>query len=99
MKTITECPRGHPIRCQADRTTQGYCRQCKREDDRLNRLKNRAALDVVHAFEAAGVQFQNNGTPLPAEEVARQLVAVYGNDLDSANLSQGGREARLFERN
>lgn len=82
MLTDTTCPRGHQIRSTADRTASGYCRQCKRDDDRLQRLKKRAALDVVRAFEAAGVQFQNDGVPVDAEAVARQLVAVYGGDIE-----------------
>lgn len=79
--TVTQCPAGHEIRSTADRTTNGYCRACKREDDRLIRLKNRAALEVVRIFEAAGVRFQDDGLPLPAEDVARQLVALYGDDI------------------
>jgi hypothetical protein len=46
------------------------------------RQKNSAALAVVRAFEAAGVQFQNNGEPLPAELVARQLVEKYGHEVN-----------------
>lgn len=82
MLTDTTCPRGHQIRSTADRTASGYCRQCKRDDDRVQRLKKRAALDVVRAFEAAGIRFQNGGVPVGAEEVARQLVAVYGGDVE-----------------
>lgn len=76
--TITQCPHGHEIRSSADRTTQGYCRQCKREDDRDRRLVNKAALAAVAVFEAAGVRFQDNGVPVDASVIARQLVAVYG---------------------
>lgn len=79
---ITVCPRGHEVRSNSDRTRQGRCRQCQRDDDRLQRLKNRAALDVVRVFEAAGVRFQNAGVPVDAEAVARQLVAVYGGGIE-----------------
>jgi hypothetical protein len=82
MLTITACPAGHHIRSSADRTNQSHCRQCKRETDRLNRLKQRAALDVVKVFEAAGVRFQNDGVPVAAEDVARQLVAIYGDEFN-----------------
>ena len=78
--TITRCPQGHEIRSNADRTVSGYCRECKRADDRLDRLKQRAALDVVKIFEAAGVRFQDNGVPIDAAEVARQFVVLYGDD-------------------
>jgi len=82
MPAITQCPHGHDIRSSADRSTQGACRQCKREDDRERRIRNRAALDVVKVFEAAGAVFHRNGDPLDAEDVARQLVAIYGTDRD-----------------
>jgi hypothetical protein len=72
----TTCPHGHTIRTSADRS-QGYCRECKRSGDRDQRLRRRAALDVVRIFEAAGVQFQDNGRPIAADEVARQLMRVY----------------------
>lgn len=78
LTNTATCPRGHEIRSTADRTASGYCRRCKRDDDRTARLANRAALDVVRVFEAAGVRFQNDGQPVTAEEVARQLVEVYG---------------------
>ena len=41
---VTACPAGHEIRSSADRTPYGYCRECKREDDRMARLKAKAAL-------------------------------------------------------
>ncbi|AWT52590.1 hypothetical protein D806_016060 [Mycolicibacterium smegmatis MKD8] len=80
MLTDPKCPRGHEIRSSADRTISGYCRNCKRDDDRRDRIAKRAALDVVRVFEAAGVRFQDNGQPVAAEEVARQLVSVYGDE-------------------
>lgn len=79
---ISTCPSGHEIRSQSDRTTQGYCRHCKREDDRRTRLKHRAALDAVRILEAAGVRFENNGVPVDGRDVARQLVRVYGHEID-----------------
>jgi hypothetical protein len=53
----TRCPQGHPIKSQADRTTQGYCRSCKREDDRARHRQHRAAMDAVRVLEAAGFRF------------------------------------------
>jgi len=72
------CQRGHEIRSSADRTVSGYCRSCKRDDDRRDRIAKRAALDVVRVFEAAGVRFVDNGQPVAAEEVAAQIAAVFG---------------------
>lgn len=73
----TACPAGHVIKSSADRDRQGYCRQCRREAERERRLADRAALNVVKIFEAAGVRFQNHGVPVDADEVVRQLVANY----------------------
>lgn len=82
MMTHTECPQGHEIRSASDRDVHGYCRACKADGDRQRRLANKAALDVVRVFEAAGVRFQDAGVPIDAEEVARQLVAVYGTEIN-----------------
>ena len=71
------CINGHPTPLSTDRRSAGGCAECHREANRQLRLKNRAALDVVKAFEAAGVQFQNNGDPIDATEVARQLVEKF----------------------
>lgn len=79
--TVTPCPQGHEIRSSADRTRQGFCRECQRNCDRRNRMKNRAALDVVRIFEAAGAVFQVDGVPVAAEDVAAQLVRLYGNEI------------------
>lgn len=75
---ITECPAGHHIRSSADRDKQGYCRQCRSDSERMKRMRARAALDVVRAFEDCGVKFVNDGVPITAEAVAAQLVRVYG---------------------
>lgn len=72
------CVNGHYVPLSSDRTGSGGCRECGREANRVLRLKNRAALDVVKVFESAGVQFQNNGQPMDAAEVARQLVEKFG---------------------
>jgi hypothetical protein len=80
--SVERCPQGHEVRSQADRNGAGTCRECHREANRVLRQKNSAALAVVRAFEAAGVQFQNNGEPLPAELVARQLVEKYGHEVN-----------------
>jgi hypothetical protein len=72
------CPAGHEIRSSSDRTSQGFCRACKRDADRLDRQKVKAALTVVKAFEAVGVRFQTDGAPADPADVARQLVALYG---------------------
>ena len=71
------CINNHPTPTSAHRTASGGCVECHRETNRLLRLRNRAALDVVRVFEAAGVQFQNNGEPMPAEQVARQLAEKF----------------------
>lgn len=72
----TRCPQGHEITSSADRGTNGYCRECKRHDDRERRLATRATLDVVRAFESVGVQFQRNGVPESPADVVRQLIAA-----------------------
>lgn len=82
ITAITTCPKGHEIRSQADRTTRGYCRRCKREDDRRTRMKHRAALDAVRILESVGVRFENDGVPVDGRDVARQLVRVYGDEID-----------------
>jgi hypothetical protein len=72
------CPRGHEIRSAADRNTQGRCRECQREDDRLRRVRDRAALDVVAVFHSAGVEFlTDDGTPRDPNEIVRELIASY----------------------
>lgn len=71
------CINGHPTPLSTDRRSAGGCSECHREANRILRLKNRAALDVVKAFEAAGVNFQLEGKPLPAELVAKQLVEKF----------------------
>lgn len=60
MHTTDQCPHGHPIRSQADRS-QGYCRVCKREGDRTMRRRKRPALEVVKALEGQGAVFQRDG--------------------------------------
>jgi hypothetical protein len=74
--TTTRCPQGHGITSSADRGTNGYCRECKRHDDRERRLHTKATLDVVRAFESVGVQFQRNGVPESPAAVVRQLIAT-----------------------
>jgi hypothetical protein len=77
------CINNHLITTSTDRRPgNGGCAECHREANRILRQKNSAALAVVRAFEAAGVQFQNNGEPLPAELVARQLVEMYGHSVN-----------------
>ena len=76
------CPAGHYVPLSSDRNTVGTCRECHREANRKLRLKNRAALDVVKVFESAGVQFQENGQPIDATEVARQLVEKFGDTVN-----------------
>jgi hypothetical protein len=78
LVVVEHCVNNHPTPTSAHRDGSGTCLECKREANRVLRLKNRAALDVVKVFEAAGVQFQNNGVPVPAEQVAQQLVQRYG---------------------
>lgn len=75
--SVDQCPVGHPTLRSADRRSNGGCAECHRQANRLLRLRNRAALDVVQAFEAAGVQFQQDGTPMPAEQVAAQLAEKF----------------------
>ncbi len=75
------CPVGHHVPVASDRTAFGSCRVCHREANRKLRLKNRAALDVVKVFESAGVQFQEDGQPIDAAEVARQLVEKFGDSV------------------
>jgi hypothetical protein len=79
--TVGQCPQGHPTPTSAQRDARGTCLECKREYDRLFRLRNRAALDVVRVFESAGVQFQEDGQPIDAAEVARQLVEKFGDSV------------------
>lgn len=70
---VDQCPAGHDTRTRADRDSQGHCRKCKADRDKRIRAGNSAALTVVRAFEAAGVQFQADGIPVDPAEVARQL--------------------------
>ncbi|TGB41449.1 hypothetical protein [Mycolicibacterium peregrinum] len=71
------CPHGHEIRSAADRSNQGFCRQCKRRDDRERRQAQRAVLDVVKTLEqSAGIQFQDRGVPGDPAEIVRQLIAA-----------------------
>lgn len=79
--TATRCPQGHEITSSADRGTNGYCRKCKRHDDRERRSATKAKLDVVRAFESVGVQFQRNGVPGSPADVVRQMIAAnYGDE-------------------
>lgn len=77
MTMSTSCPQGHEIRSQADRSTQGYCRRCKADDDRERYIAQKAILSVAKQFEAIGVKFQNDGVPVAVEEVAEQLLLRY----------------------
>jgi hypothetical protein len=80
MGMSEQCPKGHPIKSSADRIN-GYCRRCKADYDREYQLKQKAARDVVRVFEAAGAVFVNDGVPVTPEEVAQQLLKVYGNSI------------------
>ena len=82
---IDQCPQGHEIRSSADRDGQGYCRECRRTRARDQRVKHRAALDAVRSLEAAGIRFENDGVPIDGRDVARQLVRVYGAEIDVAD--------------
>lgn len=79
------CPKQHVIRSSADRVN-GYCRQCKRIYDREYRrrqkMKVQAANDVVAIFAAAGAVFKDGAREVSAQELAAQLVKVYGHTLD-----------------
>lgn len=66
----TMCPHGHLIHSAADRTTQGYCRQCKRDGDRQRRSRNRAAVDLVTAI---GAEIRDNTS---VARVLRQLIGT-----------------------
>ncbi|WP_139807753.1 hypothetical protein, partial [Mycobacterium avium] len=59
------------------RDSQGHCRKCKADRERRRRVGKEAALMVVRAFEAAGVQFQNDGVPVEPAEVAKALAELY----------------------
>lgn len=72
-----QCPQGHEIKTSADRDGGGYCRRCRAENEKKRRVGKSAALMVVRAFEAAGVQFQNDGVPVEPAEVARVLADLY----------------------
>lgn len=69
----TECPKGHPTIIPESRDAQGYCRECRRE----RRTTQRAALNVVAIFEAAGAEFQRDGVPCDPDDVVRQLMKLY----------------------
>jgi hypothetical protein len=62
---MTTCTHGHSIRSQADRTAQGFCRQCKRLDDARRRRRDREDVELVRALEA-----------LTPQELAARLAAV-----------------------
>ncbi len=82
------CKWGHPTPLTSDRDASGFCRQCKRIVNQKARdkrkqleLANRAALDTVLAFQAAGAVFVNGDTPVTPEELAAQLVRLYGDKI------------------
>lgn len=72
-RVATECPKGHPTLTPESRDSQGYCRQCRRD----RRIAQRAALDVVGVFAAAGVRFENDGIPVEPSEVVDQIIRLY----------------------
>ncbi|CAN5548869.1 hypothetical protein BH11ACT6_BH11ACT6_29770 [soil metagenome] len=72
-----QCPQGHEIRSASDRDGQGYCKRCRYERKQRRQVADSAALMVVRAFEAAGVEFQADGVPVAPAVVARQLAALY----------------------
>ncbi len=75
------CVNGHPTPTAAHRDSKGTCRECKRAYAREREIKARAALDVVKVFEAAGVRFVNGVEPVTAEQLAEQLLKVYGQSI------------------
>lgn len=78
---VDQCPHGHEIRSTADRTSQGFCRQCKVDVDRRRRVSDSMKLAVARAFEAAGVRFEDDdGLAVAPTEVVRQIVALYEAD-------------------
>ncbi|WP_071289825.1 hypothetical protein [Mycolicibacterium llatzerense] len=75
---MTECPQGHEIRTQADRTAQGYCRECKREDERRRRRFTKTATDIVKMFQEGGVVFfdPDDGALLSYGQIVAQINAT-----------------------
>ncbi len=76
--TADYCPNGHPTPTAAHRDTQGMCRECKKDYDRVAKARMRAAYKVCRGLEARGVRFENDGVPVPADEVAAQLLNQHG---------------------
>ncbi len=74
---VEMCAHGHVIRSSADRLN-GYCRMCKAATDKQYQLKRKAALEVCRGLEKYGVRFENAGVPVTPEDVAKQLLEVYG---------------------
>ncbi len=78
----TQCPKGHEIRSQQDRDSQRYCARCRKEHNDRQTLKRKAAMDVCRGLEAYGVKFMDGDRPVTAEQVAEQLLKVYGSRID-----------------
>ena len=75
------CPKGHPTPTASHRDAKGTCKECKRDYARERELKARAALDIVRVFEAAGCSFVAGDRAVTPEELAAQLVRLYGDNI------------------
>lgn len=71
------CKWGHPTTAPDSRDGSGFCRQCKKEVNRREYLKAKAARDVVAAFQAAGASFVNGDHPVSPDELVAQLLKQF----------------------
>jgi hypothetical protein len=78
VPTVTACPQGHKIRSQDDRTTNGTCRKCHREDEQRRRRFAKAATGIVRMLEADGIVFfdPTDGSVLPYEAITAQITST-----------------------
>jgi hypothetical protein len=79
-----QCKYGHNTTAPNSRDASGFCRRCRKDRNQREYQKLRAAQDVVAMFEAAGCTFfdSDRQVTVSPEELAAQLVKVYGPVLD-----------------
>jgi hypothetical protein len=81
MRQVDQCAKGHPTPTAAYRDKSNTCLECKREYDEKHRLKRKAAYDVCQGLAAYGVSYMDGDKPVTPEELAAQLVRLYGDKI------------------
>jgi hypothetical protein len=74
------CVHGHDTD-KTGRDRAGYCKRCRSIRAKEYALKRKAAFDVCRGLANQGIRFENAGVPVHPDDVAAQLLKVYGQNI------------------